>query len=335
MFRARLLGLLLPLFVGCSSDIKIGTFNAEPAASITSPPDGSSVVALADIVLTGTVSDPDGAAQAMTVIWVRDGDEVCPDAEPDEIGNTSCITSFEEGGGTVTLKVRDAAGGSATDTIQLAVTEDASPTALIVSPMESGQYYSDQIITFEGELSDPEDAPELLTGVWESSLDGILALDQTPDTSGSLLDFATLSQGEHALVLTATDTVANSASDSLTIVVGPPNTAPSCEILAPASGSAGESGDMVQFEGIVTDPDIVASLIAVEWTSDKDRAPGQLDPDLIGRRGLFVQWAHRRGPRHHPDRHGRGGGGVHRPHHLHRGYRAEHHAHGTERRGHL
>ena len=62
--QAACLGLFQLLFVGCSSDTKIGTFNTAPLATITAPPDGSSVVAGADVILTGTVSDPDGPTEA-------------------------------------------------------------------------------------------------------------------------------------------------------------------------------------------------------------------------------------------------------------------------------
>ena len=156
--------LLIPLLAACGSEQKLGTFNAEPLVTITSPADGSAVVAGADVVLTGTVSDPDGPVHALSVTWTRDGVPVCLDAEVDEIGNTNCITSFEEGGGSATLQVMDPAGGAATDTITLAVIEDVPPSVVIVSPSESGLYYSDQMITLEGNLSDPEDPPEALDG---------------------------------------------------------------------------------------------------------------------------------------------------------------------------
>ena len=64
MFRARTLGLLLPLFIGCASDVKVGTFNTPPAATITSHADGDEVYAGTEVLLTGNVSDADGASFA-------------------------------------------------------------------------------------------------------------------------------------------------------------------------------------------------------------------------------------------------------------------------------
>ena len=121
-----------------------------------------------------------------------------------------------------------------------------------------------------------------MTATWESSLDGTLALDPTPDASGTVLDFATLSEGEHALVLSGTDTVGNTTSDSVTIVVGPPNSKPTCEILAPQDDSAGEEGAVVQFEGLATDADIASDLLAVAWSSDKDGSLGNSTPSSSG-----------------------------------------------------
>ena len=273
--------LLVPLLGACDSEQKLGTFNAEPLVTITSPADGSAVVAGAD-VLTGTVSDPDGAVQSLTVAWTRDGLQVCPDADVDEIGNTSCTTSFDEGGGSATLQVTDLGGAAATDTITLSIIADEPPAVVISSPMESAQYYSDQLIKCEGTLSDAEDASEALTAAWESSLDGPLALDAVPDASGTVLDFATLTEGEHALVLSGTDTVGNTTSDSVTIVVGPPNSKPSCEIIAPESGAAPGRRALVQFEGLATDPDVDADQLLVEWSSDKAGSIGASTPSSNG-----------------------------------------------------
>ena len=58
--------------------------------------------------------------------------------------------------------------------MSLVVSPTESPEALILTPTSDGVYYSDQLITFEGLLSDAEDAAETLIGYWESSVDGVL-----------------------------------------------------------------------------------------------------------------------------------------------------------------
>ena len=54
--------------------------------------------------------------------------------------------------------------------------------AEILAPMADGVYYSDQLITFEGLVSDAEDDPESLVAYWESNVDGVLSdVDSIPD----------------------------------------------------------------------------------------------------------------------------------------------------------
>ena len=258
------------LAVGCASDTKIGIFNSTPDAAITSHQDGDVVAVGAAVVLVGAVSDSDGAAQSMTVAWTIDGQDACPDAEPDELGATYCQWAFEEGGGLVALQVWDLAGASDSDTIQLDLRANNAPTALIIEPAFSGVYYSDQLITFEGQMSDIEDLPVELVGSWESSLDGALPLDGSPDASGIVLDFSTLSEGNHAITFTATDLVGKTGSDSVTITVGPPNGSPSCAITSPPNFGSSEVGGAVTFTGLVGDPDISPDQLSVLWQSDVD-----------------------------------------------------------------
>jgi hypothetical protein len=274
--------LILPLFVACDSDVKIGTFNTPPAAAITSHADGDEVFAGAEVLLTGNVSDADGASESLTVTWIIGGLHTCTDAVADETGLTSCAAVIEEGKGDVSLQVQDPGNEVGQANITLVVIPNEAPVALILSPTDSGTFYSDQPITFEGSASDAEDAAEDLIINWNSDLDGDLALQATPDSTGSFTGNGPLSQGTHLISLTATDTVSKTGTDTVTISVGPPNTEPSCEITAPVSGSAGEEGALIQFEGLVSDPDIANSLLTVEWSSDKDGVIGGSNPNSSG-----------------------------------------------------
>ena len=119
----------------------------------------------------------------------------------------------------------------------------------ITQPETSGVYYSDQLITFEGVVSDGEDTAETLTVWWESSLDGDLDVEASPNSEGAVDGSGYLSEGEHYLRLYAEDSDGKTGSDNLTLQVGPPNSAPSCAITAPESGSSGPEGEEVLFEG--------------------------------------------------------------------------------------
>ena len=103
-----------------------------------------------------------------------------------------------------------------------------------------------------------------------------------PTSSGEVLGYGNLEQGEHAIELHALDSAGNEAVESVTIEVGAPNSAPTCAITAPADGATGEEGELVTFRGTVGDVDVAADWLAVSWTSDKDGAFGSSTPDSAG-----------------------------------------------------
>ena len=144
------------------------------------------------------------------------------------------------------------------------------PEAEITAPTEDGVYYSDQLITFEGVVSDGEDVATDLTATWESSLDGDLKVEAEPNDDGEVTGFGYLSEGEHAVQLNVTDTTGKTGTASVIIDVGPPNTAPTCAITAPETNSADEQGTTVVFEGTAEDVDVASDWLTVSWSSDKD-----------------------------------------------------------------
>jgi hypothetical protein len=166
--------------------------------------------------------------------------------------------------------------------INLNVIPNEAPSGDIVTPIASDSYYSDQLISFAGNVSDVEDSSEDLVVTWNSSLDGDLDLLDAPDSAGLISDATTLSEGEHLVTMTVTDTVGKSATDTVTVNVGPPNTAPTCEITAPATGGSSEQGALIQFEATANDVDVASNLLNVDWSSDKDGVLGSSTPSSGG-----------------------------------------------------
>ena len=106
----------------------------------------------------------------------------------------------------VTLEVQDPENAAGSDQVSLNGVPTESPEAQIDTPTADGIYYSDQIITFTGVVSDGEDdATELVAG-WESSIDGLLKVEAEPDPDGEVMGYGTLSEGDHAIELQVTDT---------------------------------------------------------------------------------------------------------------------------------
>jgi hypothetical protein len=274
---------LLLLVSGCDNDQKLGIFNAVPTVAITSHQDGDTVMAGEQVLLIGNVSDADHASDSLEVTWTVGGLHTCTDATSDDSGLTSCTAVIVEGTGEIVLQAKDPGNEVGQASITLKVIPNEAPAVVIIAPQpEDAPFYSGQLISFEGLVSDPEDDPEALVVSWTSSVDGDLALSATPDSSGTVADATALSEGQHLLTLTAADPAGKTGTDTVTIEVGPANTAPSCSITAPVTGTAVEEGTLIQFEGLVADPDIGANQLTVEWSSDKDGALGSSTASSAG-----------------------------------------------------
>ncbi|MEC8424927.1 MAG: hypothetical protein VX000_14180, partial [Myxococcota bacterium] len=195
----------------------------------------------------------------------------------------TCEHTFLPTGGEVVLEVRDPEGGSGSARVTVDVQPTDAPVAEITAPTADGVYYSDQLTTLSGRVSDGEDAAASLAVAWESSTDGVLVGGfDTPDSEGGLLGAVTLSEGDHFLTLTVTDSTGKEGRDSTTIQVGPPNSSPTCAITSPPSGTAGPEGELVTFTGDVDDVDVSADWLAVSWESDKDGPLGDSAPNSSG-----------------------------------------------------
>ena len=110
----------------------------------------------------------------------------------------------------------------------------------------------------------------------------------TPNNSGEVIGFGNLAEGQHAIQLFVTDTTGKESQESIIIDVGPPNSAPLCEILTPSDGSAGAEGSLVTFTGSTSDLDVAPSWLTVVWSSDKDGDLGTSTPNRMGPWGLPI-----------------------------------------------
>ena len=273
---------LLYLFA-CDSDKSLTVQNPAPIADIISHDDGSEILEGFVITLTGLVSDSNHTPDQLTTTWVVNGETVCENVIPDEGGGTSCDVVFTTDDTDITLQVKDAENKGGSDSITVEILETEEPVAEIITPESTGVYYSDQKIAFEGLVSDAEDDADLLVAFWESDIDGVLDdVDSIPDSAGTVLGYGYLTEGEHAIELHVEDTTGKPDTESVFITVGPPNSAPSCEISSPEEGAAGPEGELVTFGGTVSDVDVPASYLSIEWSSDKDGVLGSSSPDSNG-----------------------------------------------------
>ena len=122
-----------------------------------------------------------------------------------EDGQVFCDVVFENDDTEIIIEVSDPEGAAASQAVAIEVVPTAPPLALIFSPTLDNYYYSGTYATFAGRVTDAEDQEETLIAVWNSSIDGDIDVDTTPDSEGDILGAAYLSEGEHFLKLTVTD----------------------------------------------------------------------------------------------------------------------------------
>ncbi|MGC6511083.1 MAG: fibrinogen-like YCDxxxxGGGW domain-containing protein [Myxococcota bacterium] len=281
---SRLLTILSVIFtMACDSDKGVTAFNSKPVATITSHSDGDTVLEGFVTTFRGSASDPNHRFDQLTATWFVDAEVLCDARVPESDGTVQCEGVLPTTGSTVTLEVKDAGNATASAAVALVVEPTAAPQAEIHSPLAAGVYYSDQKIVFSGILSDAEDAASDLVGDWSSDLDGLLSeVVVAPNSDGETEGFGYLSEGQHAIQLTVEDTTGKTDSASVVVEVGPPNSAPLCQIITPQDGSVGTIGDVVSFTAQVSDVDIPSDWLTVSWSSDKDNALGESTPTSAG-----------------------------------------------------
>jgi hypothetical protein len=279
-----LAGLLL---VGCN-DSAVKAFNASPLANITTHSAGDDVLEGYAITFRGSVSDSDHGPTLLETTWYLGGEEICPPTPPDSSGLTECVAVLALGDDVVSMEVYDENNARGSDSVSLNVIATESPVAVVSSPVDSGVYYSDQSIVFQGSVSDGETPNGSLEAWWESDIQGVLSVTAVPDELGQVSGQGSLQEGLHTITLTAQDESGKTGSAMVLVTVNGSNTSPSCGITAPIDGSAGELGDLVVFEAQVSDPDISADQLLVEWSSDKDGPLGSGSVDSSGRASLPI-----------------------------------------------
>ena len=261
---------VLSLLYACASEEGVKVYNSNPEATITSVGSSSSFMEGDQETLVGQVSDGNHAASELMVRWESTDRILCDDVLANVDGSTSCDVVLGASDNTIILNVFDPEGAAGTDQVDITITENNAPTAMIISPISESQHYSSQLIQFSALLDDEEDDSSVLVYSWTSSIDGILPSMAEPDADGMIEEYFILSEGQHAIALDITDSAGKTTTETVVIVVGGPNNAPICSITSPQSQSAFVISQNITFSGTAIDEDINNSLLNISWTSDQD-----------------------------------------------------------------
>ncbi|MDP2306927.1 MAG: fibrinogen-like YCDxxxxGGGW domain-containing protein [Pseudomonadota bacterium] len=271
---------ILLILTACT-DHGVTKFNSSPDADILDPVDGAALAEGEVRTLRGAVSDANHDAAELLATWRVDAAIVCEATVPDVDGITLCDAVLPSGSVTIALEVVDPEGAAGAEVITVDVAVTEPPVVAVTSPSETGRYYADRLVVLGATASDAEDPPEALSVQWESSVDGAVA-DANVASDGTSTASALLAEGEHLIVATATDTDGKSGTDSVVVVVGPANRAPTCALTAPADGGVGEEGGRTTVAGTVGDADEGADGLLVTLTSDHDGLLGTPLPTSAG-----------------------------------------------------
>ena len=195
----------LLFLLGCTSEEKVTSYNSNPEATIVSHSSPEEFLEGYEITFQATVSDSNHGTDKLSVKWSTDQRELCAAGNPESDGLTVCTARLQEGESQVIVQVTDPDGASGIATVDFTVLPSIAPEVSIISPTSDERYYTDGQILFSAMITDTEDASSDLTYSWESSIDGVLPSTTIPNSDGLVEEYFMLSEGEHAITLSAED----------------------------------------------------------------------------------------------------------------------------------
>ena len=239
-----------------------------PIVSITAPADGVSVSE--DDNPVGFTATAQGAVDgdiSGNIRWSSNID-----------GQFTSPAALSVGTHSISAIATDSGGLSGIDTITVIITPhvNIAPVVNISVPGDEATYSAKEgAITFAATAIDPEDGDITGSINWSSDIDGAFT---SP--------FA-LSDGEHVVTASATDSGGLNGTDSITVTITPyVNIAPSISITSPANGAISSENDgAVTFTANAQDPEDGDLSSGISWSSDID---GNFSPPAVLSVGLHT-----------------------------------------------
>jgi len=271
----RRLILLVPALVaaallGCN-ETTIESSNTPPEATIELPAEATSALEGTQVEFRGVVTDRVTVAAELELVWSSSLDGELLSGAPNEDGSTGFSRDdLSVGEHTITLQVWDADAATGTATRTLVVTADLPPSISIEQPSATDLIYSDIAVTLTAMASDAETAPADLVVQFRDESGTPFTNELDVDSDGRATGSSLLPEGSVSIVAEVTDSAGQTATDTVTVVVGPPSTAPTCGFVSPADSSVIPLGDSVEFVVWAEDVDVPSTLLLGGLTSDVD-----------------------------------------------------------------
>jgi len=151
---------------------------------------------------------------------------------------------------------------------EVGAASNTAPVVEITSPANNLEITQGETVNFFGSAIDAEEGNISGDLVWTSNLDGEIG-------TGASFSVSTLSPGNHAIIVTATDQGELTGVANLSIIVeAVPNTAPTVTITSPSNGDTFTEGDEVTFAGTADDTEDGPLTADLTWTSSLDGSIG-------------------------------------------------------------
>jgi YVTN family beta-propeller protein len=238
--------------------------NRSPEVTLVSPESSSSWPGGSSIPFLGLATDPEeGELSGESLSWNSSL------AGKFGSGEYLVYSSLPEGTQWVHFVAVDALGAAGSDSVEINVgggSGNQAPVASIVYPADGLSFAIGTPVLFAGGAADPEEGN--LSGEqlqWYSSISGTLG-------TGDYLIRSDLAEGEHQIILLATDGQGLTGFAEVNITIEPGgNLSPVTVISSPQTGSAFAIGSSVTFTGTASDPeDGVLPGSSLTWISSID-----------------------------------------------------------------
>ena len=130
---------------------------------------------------------------------------------------------------------------------------NTAPDVSILAPVDNQEFGFGEMVTFQGQVGDLQDGPELLALKW-SNTTGSLSVDGVADADGTVL-FSTgeLDLGDHTVTLRAVDTEGESNQASVQISIVEILEEPQISIRSPIDGDTLSYGEDISFVADIFD----------------------------------------------------------------------------------
>lgn len=246
--------------------ITVGPANSAPTCAMTGPTDGGAAASGSSVALSGTVGDADQPSDSLVVQFSSslDGAVGTPQTPTSDGSVSLAWPGLSTGVHALSMTVTDELGATCTDARSWTV--GSVPEVRIDLPAEGEVVNLGASTTFQGTVSDGEEAATGLALQWTSSLDGALSSAGADSSGRSTFTTAALSAGTHLVTLSATDSTGLSASATRTLVVNQPPTAPVVSISPTSPRTDDDIGVVIVTPS--TDPEGDAVRYSYQWYRD-------------------------------------------------------------------